>query len=74
MAWIKEQLLEIIVEVASGEPRRPVQPVDLAGRPNYEVFAQCKRWYNECTIQALLPGRSVADKIAAVQDCKAKLA
>jgi hypothetical protein len=74
MAWIKEQLLEVILEVASGEPRKPVQPSDLEGKSNQEVFAQCRRWYNECTIQTLLPGRTVVDKIAGVQDCRAKLA
>jgi hypothetical protein len=74
MEWIKSQLLEAILEIASGIPRKRVSVDDLKGMCNQEIFAQCKRWYNECAVQAFLPGRALSEKVAVVQDCRSKLA
>ena len=74
MEWIRSQLLETILEIASGVPRKKVSVEDLTGMGNQDIFAQCKRWYNECTVQAFLPGRGFSEKVAIVQDCRSKLA
>jgi hypothetical protein len=72
MGWIQSQLTDIIIEIAHGVPRKQLTVADLEGMDNQGIFEQCRRWYNECSVRALLPA-PLPEKIALVRDLKERL-
>jgi hypothetical protein len=72
MDWIKSQLTDITLEIASGVPRKQLTVSDLEGMDNQSIFEQCRRWYNECSVKALLAA-PLPEKIALVKDFKERL-
>ena len=69
---IQAQLTDVILEIASGVPRKQVTVADLEEMDKQAIYDQCVRWYNECSVKCLLQG-PLPEKISSVEECKAKL-
>ena len=72
MAEILEQLKEIVLEIASGAPRKLFTVADLEGMDNASILSACRLWYNEVSVRTLLCS-PVPEKVKLLDDLKQRL-